>query len=192
MKVKIKKLHDNVQLPLYATPGSAGFDIVVHNFKNYYNPTIQPDREGYGGGAPISDKTVILSPGARLLVGAGYSVEIPAGYELQIRTRSGKALKEGLVILNSPGTIDEDYRGEIGAILCNQSRFQVAVSIGDKIGQAVLAAYKQAEWEEVEVLSSTERGEGGFGSTDNQVRHEAISELLNKKFDQKNFEHPQT
>lgn len=168
MKVKIKKLFEDVELPQYATKGSAGFDIVAHNFKSLY---IAEDPVYYVGNFhDVSDQMIIqLTPGSRVLVGAGFSVEVPEGYELQVRPRSGNALKLGVTVLNSPGTIDSDYRGEVGVILHNSSKHVVSISLGEKLAQAVFSQVEQAEWEDVEVLTETERGEGGFGSTDQRT-----------------------
>jgi dUTP pyrophosphatase len=101
----------------------------------------------------------------RALIKTGLFLEIPAGFECQVRPRSGLALKKGLTVLNAPGTIDADYRGEVGVILINLSEESVVIENGERIAQLVFAQFTQAQWEEVELLSETERGEGGFGST---------------------------
>jgi len=161
MKVKIKKLNKNAVVPKYATKYSAGVDLIVSNFKSYILYRSNGPVGLVDGGSFID-----LMPNDRLLVGCGFSLAIPTGYELQIRSRSGNAIKQGLIVLNSPGTIDSDYRGEIGVILINKGGLAVRVNIGDKVAQAVLSEYKDIVFTEVEELDETERGEGGFGSTD--------------------------
>jgi dUTP pyrophosphatase len=108
---------------------------------------------------------IVLKPMARQLVPTGLFIELPAGYEAQIRPRSGLAFKHGLTVLNSPGTIDADYRGEIKVLLVNLSEEAFVVKNGERIAQMVIAKHEQAQWELVAELNSTERGEGGFGST---------------------------
>ena len=140
MKLKIKKLNPEAIIPAYQTKEAAGFDL--HSIEN-----------------------VVLKPGERKLIGTGLAFEIEYGYEVQIRPRSGLAFKHGITVLNSPGTIDSDYRGEIKVLLINHSDEEFEIKKGDRIAQAVVAPVIQAEIVEVEELSSTERGEGGFGST---------------------------
>lgn len=130
------------QLPSYATSLSAGMDICA----NLEDP-------------------IILKPMERCLVPTGLYVAIPEGYEAQIRPRSGLALKKGIGVLNSPGTIDADYRGEIGIILINLSTENFLIEDGERIAQMVISRFEKAEWTEVDELSVTERGEGGFGHT---------------------------
>lgn len=139
IKVKISNSSSN-PLPCYATEGSAGMDIRA-----------------------ALEVAVTVQPGCRTLIPTGLRVALPQGYELQMRPRSGLALKHGLTLLNSPGTIDADYRGEIGVIIINHSDEAFTINPGDRICQAVAAAVPQIEWEPVEDLDSTERGEGGFG-----------------------------
>lgn len=141
MKVKIinKSKH---ALPSYATPLSAGMDIRAN---------IE---------APIT-----LEPLERKLIPTGLYIELPQGYEAQIRPRSGLAIKKGISILNSPGTIDADYRGEICVILINLSNEPFIIEDGERICQMVIAQHEQVSWEEVEILGETERGAGGFGHT---------------------------
>ena len=129
-----------IPLPSYATSGSAGLDL-------------------------RADVDVELQPGARKLVPTGISIALPPGFEGQVRPRSGLALKHGLTCLNSPGTIDSDYRGEVGVILVNHGQETVKLLRGDRIAQLVVAEVLQAELVVVEELSSTARGEGGFGHT---------------------------
>lgn len=144
MQVKIKKIFDG-RLPVYKTAGSAGADCF----------------------ARILDKTKPLRilPNTRVIIPLGFAVEIPEGYEMQIRPRSGLAAKKGLTILNTPGTIDSDYRGEVGAIVVNTGSDEVEIKDGDRIAQAVICPIIYANWKEVEELSETTRGAGGFGST---------------------------
>lgn len=139
MKVEIvnKSKHE---LPKYATTGSAGMDIRAN-----------------------IEQPIVLKPLERCLVPTGLHIALPEGYEAQIRPRSGLALKKGLTVLNSPGTIDVDFRGEIGVILINLSSEDFTINDGERIAQMVIAHYEQAEWEPVETLDDTERGTGGFG-----------------------------
>lgn len=166
--IKLKKLYLDVEIPVYATPGSVGFDLVVHNFKELYDS----QRQGIFISEHESEK-ILLTPHSRLLIGCGFAIQLPQGsttfHQLEIRSRSGLALKRGLIVLNSPGTIDADYRGEIGAIICNTSEFVMEIKKGDKIAQAVLMQYDIAVFEEVLELDETKRGSGGFGSTGMKV-----------------------
>lgn len=141
MKVQIinKSKHS---LPQYATSSSAGMDLRA----NLDNP-------------------IVLKPLQRCLVLTGLYIALPEGFEAQIRPRSGLALKKGITLLNTPGTIDADYRGEIGVIVINLSAEDFIIEDGERIAQMVIARYEQAEWQEVEVLEDTERGAGGFGHT---------------------------
>ena len=141
MKVKVinKSRH---QLPRYETPLSAGMDVRAN-----------------------LDEPIVLKPLARALIPTGLFVELPAGYEMQVRPRSGLAAKFGLTVLNAPGTIDADYRGEVKVILANLSSEEFTVNDGERIAQLVVARHEQVEWESAEELSDTSRGAGGFGST---------------------------
>ncbi|MCL4117201.1 UNVERIFIED_CONTAM: hypothetical protein GTU68_045257 [Idotea baltica] len=107
----------------------------------------------------------VLKPLERSIVGTGLFIELPAGIEAQVRPRSGLAAKKGITVLNAPGTIDADYRGEVGVILVNLSNEDFTIQNGERIAQLVIAKHERAEWEEVKMLSETLRGEGGFGST---------------------------
>ncbi len=129
-------------LPQYETPGSAGLDLRAN----------------------LAEQ-ITLGSLERQLIPTGLFIELPIGYEAQVRPRSGLAIKKGLGLVNSPGTIDSDYRGEIKIILVNLSNQPQAVEPGERIAQMVIAKYEQIQWTEVEVLSETERGAGGFGST---------------------------
>ena len=143
MDVKITLLkHGPKVLPEYATEGSAGVDIVA---------AIQE---------PIS-----IGPGERILVPSGFKLQIPVEYEVQIRPRSGLAIKHGITVLNSPGTIDSDYRGEIGIILINHSKNKFIVNPKDRIAQMVICKVTKMNLVKVSLLNDTERGSGGFGST---------------------------
>lgn len=141
MKIKIinKSNHD---LPHYETLASAGMDLRA----NLTGP-------------------ITLKPLERCIVATGLFIELPVGFEAQVRPRSGLAAKKGITVLNAPGTIDADYRGEIGVILVNISHEDFTIDHGERIAQLVIAKHQRAEWETVEVLSQTDRGEGGFGST---------------------------
>ena len=140
MRVKIKKLKEEAKIPEYAHYGDAGMDL-------------------------FSCDDVVLKPGERKLISTGLAFEIPYGTELQIRPRSGLALKKGISIVNSPGTLDHGYRGELGVVLINHGDEDFEVKKGDKIAQAVLNKIEIAEIEEVSELSETARGDGGYGST---------------------------
>ncbi len=141
MKIRIinKSRHP---LPHYETIASAGMDLR----------------------ASLSESRV-LKPLERTIVGTGLFIELPIGFEAQVRPRSGLAAKKGVTVLNAPGTIDADYRGEIGVILVNLSNEDFTIQNGERIAQLVIAKHERADWEQVEVLTDTERGEGGFGST---------------------------
>lgn len=141
MKIKIINRSKHA-LPAYATVHSAGMDLRA-NLNN----------------------SITIKPLERILLPTGLFIELPEGYEAQIRPRSGLALKKGITVLNSPGTIDADYRGEIGVIVINLSAEECIIEDGERICQMVVASYVQAGWEEVEILAETTRGEGGFGHT---------------------------
>jgi len=141
MQVKVinKSKHP---LPQYETIASAGMDVRAN-----------------------IDQAITLAPLERSLVKTGLFVEIPIGYEIQVRPRSGLAFKKGITVLNSPGTIDADYRGEICVLLVNLSSEPFVIEDGERIAQLVLASHEQASWQEVEILGDSDRGQGGFGST---------------------------
>ncbi len=140
--VRVQRLAGNPDLPLpaYATPGSAGMDVVAA-------------------------ESVAIAPGARHAVATGLALAIPDGFEVQVRPRSGLALKHGITVPNTPGTIDSDYRGELKVILINHGDTPFAIARGDRIAQLVLAPVTRAIWVEADRLDSTTRGSGGFGST---------------------------
>ena len=143
--IAIKRLRpatDPLPLPRYMTPGAAGMDLL----------------------ADLTDP-VELAPGARTLVPTGLAVEIPAGYEAQIRPRSGLALRHGVTLLNAPGTIDSDYRGEVKILLTNFGKDSFTVKRGDRIAQMVIHQYSRVAWEKVDQVEATTRGAGGFGHT---------------------------
>ncbi len=143
MKVNAKILSELLyKLPEYATPGSAGMDIRA-----------------------CLENPIVIGPGAVELVPTGIAIAIPRGYECQVRSRSGLALKQGIFALNSPGTIDSDYRGEVKIILANFSKEPVEINHGDRIAQLVFAKHETAEFEISDELPESARGEGGFGST---------------------------
>ena len=141
MKVKVvnKSKHD---LPSYSTIASAGMDIRAN-----------------------IDKSITIKPLERTIIKTGLFIELPIGYEAQVRPRSGLAFKKGITVLNSPGTIDADYRGEVGVILVNLSSEEFVIEDGERIAQMVIAKHEQSDWTEVDILEETERGVGGFGST---------------------------
>ncbi|QFT78965.1 dUTP diphosphatase [Erythrobacter sp. THAF29] len=140
--VEVKRLAHGkgLDLPAYATDGAAGMDVV-------------------------SAEDITLEPGARHPVATGLALAIPHGFEIQVRPRSGLALKHGITVPNTPGTIDSDYRGELKVILINHGAEAFAIKRGDRVAQLVLAPVVQAAWQEVDELDATERGAGGFGST---------------------------
>lgn len=141
MEIKIinKSKH---QLPHYETLSSAGMDLKAN-----------------------LEKPITLKPMERCIVKTGLFMALPQGFEAQVRPRSGLAIKNGITVLNAPGTIDADYRGEIGVILINLSNMDFVINDGDRIAQMVIANYEQANWIEVSTLDETKRGDGGFGST---------------------------
>jgi len=141
MKIQIINRSSH-NLPHYETDASAGMDLRAN----------------------ISE-SVTLEPLGRAIIKTGFFIELPAGIEAQVRPRSGLAAKKGITVLNAPGTIDADYRGEIGVILVNLSNESYTIENGERVAQLVIARHERAEWKQVEELSQTERGEGGFGST---------------------------
>lgn len=141
IKVKVVNCSNN-ELPQYATPMSAGMDLRA-----------------------FTDDPITIMPGERKLVHSGISIQLPEGYELQVRPRSGLALKHGITLTNAPGTVDADYRGDVGAIVHNLSTEPFVINNGDRICQIVAKEYVKIEWEETDTLDSTKRGEKGFNST---------------------------
>jgi dUTP diphosphatase len=139
---RIKSGNSDISLPSYATQDSSGMDVCA-----------------------AIENELVVKQGATVLVPTGFSIEVPHGFEAQIRPRSGLALKQGITVLNSPGTIDSDYRGEVRIILSNFGRNDFIIHKGDRIAQMVIAPVVQAEWEEVPDLVQTKRGAGGFGHT---------------------------
>ena len=146
MRVRVQRLPaaHGLPLPAPASPGSAGLDLRA---------------------AVPEDDEIVLRPGERALIPTGLVLEIPPGYEGQVRPRSGLALRHGIGVLNSPGTIDSDYRGEVGVILINLGESPFPIRRGDRIAQLVFARFEPVEWEEAGTLEKTGRGDGGFGST---------------------------
>ncbi|MFP5439145.1 MAG: dUTP diphosphatase [Bacteroidia bacterium] len=143
MSVTVKVINTSGHdLPAYETTASAGMDLRA-----------------------VIAEPVVLKPLDRAIIKTGLFIELPVGYEAQVRPRSGLAAKNGITVLNSPGTIDADYRGEVGVILVNLSNEPFTVNHGERVAQLVIAKHEQAAWEAVEVLSDTHRGAGGFGST---------------------------
>lgn len=146
MKINITKLNklSNIKLPEYQTNGSAGMDVCAN--------IIEP---------------VVIKSNEITLISTGIAISLPMGYECQVRSRSGLAAKNGIFALNSPGTIDSDYRGEIKIILANFGKEDYCIQNGDRIAQLVIAKYEKIIWEEVDTLDITDRSDGGFGSTGN-------------------------
>ena len=142
VKILVKKFDKNIRLPSYKTSGSSGMDLVA-----------------------FIKKKIIINPGNRAMIPTGISLVIPKNYEIQIRPRSGLAAKKGISVLNTPGTVDSDYRGEIKIILINLSKKKFIVKSGDRIAQMVLCPVVMGELKEVKILPKTVRGKRGFGST---------------------------
>ncbi len=145
VQVEITRVNSSVHdipLPTYATSHSAGMDLCA-----------------------AVENPVTLRPGDTVLIPTGFAIALPEGYEAQVRPRSGLALKHQITVLNAPGTIDADYRGEVKVILCNLGKLEFVVNRGDRIAQMIVAPYARARWEEKGVLSETVRGAGGFGHT---------------------------
>lgn len=142
--IQVKRLPhgEGLALPAYATAGAAGMDLLA------------------AVTAPVT-----IEPGKRALIPTGLTIALPAGYELQVRPRSGLALRNGIILPNSPGTIDEDYRGEVQVIMLNAGDTPFLIERGMRIAQAIVAPVVQASWQEVDALDETSRGAGGFGST---------------------------
>ena len=142
VKILVKKFDKNIKLPAYKTSGSSGMDLVAY-----------------------IKKKIIINPGKTAMLPTGISVAIPKNYEIQIRPRSGLAAKNGISVLNTPGTIDSDYRGEIKIILINLGKKSFVVKSGDRIAQMVLCPIAKGKLSEIKILPKTIRGKGGFGST---------------------------
>ena len=142
VKIKVVKAHNRIPLPLYETEGAAGMDL--HAFL---------------------DTDILIPPMGRAIIPTGLRIEVPAGYEAQVRPRSGLALKSGLTVLNSPGTIDSDYRGDVGVILINLSNEDITIKDGQRIAQLVICPVCRVLLEETESISNSLRGSAGFGST---------------------------
>ena len=141
-KIQIKKLSASASIPKYETLGSSGMDIAAH-----------------------LENKIVINPGEKALVSTGFAMAIPKGYEVQIRPRSGLAVKKNITVLNTPGTIDADYRGEIKVILINHGKEKFVIENGERIAQMVVCPVIQANLEEVKELTQTDRGADGFGST---------------------------
>ena len=142
MNIRFKRLHENAVMPQYQTAQAAAMDV-----------------------AACIDEPVIIAPHERIIIPTGFAMALPTGYEAQIRARSGLAAKHGIVPANGVGTIDADYRGEVGVILLNTSNEPFTVEPNMRIAQLVVAKHETVEWNEVEILDETSRGEGGYGST---------------------------
>lgn len=142
MKIRIKRLRDNVELPAYQTELAAAMDVQA-----------------------AIDTPIVIQPMARIAIPAGFAIELPQGYEAQLRARSGLSLKHGICLANGVGTIDADYRGEVGVILINLSNEAFTIEPGMRIAQMVIAKHEIVQWDETDLLSDSKRGKGGFGST---------------------------
>ena len=148
MNIKIVKLKDTALLPEYQTQGAAGADIHA-----------------------CIDEPVVLQPMERRMIPTGLAMAIPEGFEVQVRARSGMSIKHGITMVNGVGTIDADYRGEVGVLLINLSQDAFMIEPGMRIAQMVVAKYEVAEWDSVDTLDATERGAGGYGSTGHTGAH---------------------
>ncbi len=142
IEVKVNKVKMNATLPVYMTPGSAGCDVIA-----------------------CLDKPMLVEKGQRVMVPTGLIMEIPLGYEVQVRPRSGLAFKKGLTVVNAPGTIDSDFRGEVMVLLINLGEAPIEIHHGERIAQFVLNKVEQIRWSEIDKTNETSRGAGGFGST---------------------------
>ena len=142
MRIAVRRLAPDLPLPAYATAGSAGLDLLA-----------------------AVERDVVLPPGGFAAIPTGIALSLPDGYEAQVRPRSGLALRHGITVLNAPGTVDSDYRGEVAAILINHGKAEFTVSRGMKVAQLVIAPQIRAEWQETDTLDHTGRAAGGFGST---------------------------
>jgi dUTP pyrophosphatase len=151
------------ELPSYSTPGAAGMDLRA----NFTNGNLKDDFLFFAEWDEVGEYLIIFS-GGRALVPTDLFVQVPDGYELQIRPRSGLALKEGITVLNTPGTIDSDYTGNVGVILINFNEEPFIVKTGDRIAQCILNKVENIEWKLVDELNKTTRGAGGFGHTGKQ------------------------
>lgn len=152
MNIKIVKLKDTALLPEYQTQGAAGADIHA-----------------------CIDEPVVLQPMERRMIPTGLAMAIPEGFEVQVRARSGMSIKHGITMVNGVGTIDADYRGEVGVLLINLSQDAFTIEPGMRIAQMVVAKYEVAEWDSVDTLDATERGAGGYGSTGHTGAHQQIT-----------------
>ena len=175
--LRFVRLAECTHIPAYQTPGAAGLDVYAANPSTAHpwrcvgrveveiDGTISVMRRAGGPIFCVVQDAIALAPGDRLLVPIGVRVAVPAGYELQIRPRSGLAMRHGLTVANSPGTIDSDYRGPVGVLLVNHGRASVPIRPGDRIAQMVLAPVARAIMHEQAELTGTTRGDGGWGST---------------------------
>ncbi|MDP2193799.1 MAG: dUTP diphosphatase [Alphaproteobacteria bacterium] len=141
-RINIQKLNPNAMLPTYGTPQSAGLDLYA-----------------------CLDAPIIIKPLERAVIPHGFAIELPDGFEVQVRSRSGLAMKNGVIVLNSPGTVDSDYRGEIKTLLINLGQADFVVEHGMRISQMVLARHETVSWVEADISHNTQRGQGGYGST---------------------------
>jgi len=139
--------------------------VKIINKSNNPNPSYETELSAGMDIRAFIEKKIILEPGERKLVSTGLYLELPSGYEAQVRSRSGLALKKGISVLNSPGTIDSDYRGEIGIILINHSSENFVIENGDRVAQLVIAKHEKIDWHSARGINHSERGSGGFGST---------------------------
>ena len=167
MITKIEKLDSKVNIPTYGSVDSAGFDLQVMNVKAIYKGNEKVNFKESFIKNTMENGHFFLRPFERVAVGCGFKMELPEGYQMEVRSRSGVSLKRGLTIVNSPGTIDNDYRGEIGLLIINTTPFLAKIEIGERLAQGVIMPYFQTEFKEGKV-NETDRGENGMGSTGNK------------------------
>lgn len=167
MKINIDIMTEpGVEIPKYATEGSSGFDLKANKVLKLFKGSKEIDlAEGDKFKNSLEQGHIFLREGERVLLGTGIKVAVPQGYELQIRSRSGSSLKKGLIVANSPGTVDADYRGEVGIIIINTTSFLAKIDLNEAIAQGVICPVEQANFNQTTSLPETARGEGGFGST---------------------------
>ena len=168
IEVKIERMYPDVVVPMYKHPDDSGMDVRAY-FSDEWMKKNSFEKEA--NDLKIEDRAFTLDEGGRVIIATGIRVAIPSGYEIQVRPRSGMAIKQGLTVLNTPGTVDAGYRGELGIIVYNTNVVnmwksgKVTIKHGDRIAQIVLQRVPQIEWVEVDSVDNSQRGEGGFGST---------------------------
>jgi dUTP pyrophosphatase len=163
--IRYQKLHADVQLPRKESAGAAGRDVRAYLLETKVKFWFDDRVTERGPDTSVDPPFIRILPGQRTIIPTGFRMAVPPGYEMQVRPRSGTSFKKGMLILNAPGTIDSDYRGEVGIVVTNNSAVSLYIEHGERIAQMVLAKVPELPEIEVESLDDTERGEGGFGST---------------------------